>query len=60
MAKIEQILLHVREVTQLICEVGECEKQTKCSNCKMSKTCLRLCQFHSQLHFDIAQIVDKS
>lgn len=60
MTKIEKILLHVREFSQLIREVGECEKQPNCTNCKMSKTCLRLCQLHSQLHLDIAQIVDKS
>lgn len=60
MTKIEQILLRVRESDQLIREVGECEKQPNCTNCKMSKTCLRLCQLQLQLHFDIAQIVDKS
>lgn len=60
MSKIENILLHVREAATLIREVGECERQPNCTNCKMSKTCLRLCQLHSRLHYDIAQIVDKS
>lgn len=60
MTKIEQILSHVKQASQLIREVGECERQPNCANCKMSKTCLRLCQFHSQLHIEIAQIVDKS
>lgn len=60
MSKSEDILLHLREAAKFIRDIGECEKQPNCALCKMSKTCLRLCQFQAQLYYDIATHVDKS
>lgn len=60
MNKKEEIMRHVATTMELTRELGECKKQPNCANCKMSKTCLRLCQLYSQLRYDLDTNVDKS
>lgn len=60
MNKIEEVMKKVTQAMQLAREIGECKKQPNCTNCKMSKTCLRLCQLYNTLRVDIDTNVDKS